>query len=621
MNPTYFFVFSIGPVQSFIAQARKAQDLFTGCRMVSDYCRYAALIFVQQGGAIIFPKIESHSITNRFVGVIAVESETTAREIGEAIERAVKNRFVEEGMAAIGACLNGFSPAHVKGMKEQLETHLETYWVFSPYDEADYLASFRRAEQVFGMSKYMRTPVQMTYQSALPEYDVFGPDLLGETGRKCAVDGERNVKIYRKSLSEKSNFLRHKLFLTEPEVHIIEANAHTSPRIIQAGEGLSAVSFFKRCYIPDDIDKIRENPDAWKHKYTNNEKGDVFPSTARMAVNDVIARLKDDPAWQNLERLLEEYDDEFVFAENCTASMFQKYSILDIKGVTEAQKAFEQAAKKSGASLHPYYALVALDVDSLGKHMAEQKSSNDHENIAQKLHQFAQKVDTITQTHSGRTLHAGGDDFLLMLNLKYLFPILKEIEETWRSCGLPLSYSTAIVVSHYKAPLTRAVRTVKAELKAAKERFKDEDKNAAACCFMTKSGAATTTYFKQDKLVLLQKLFNALREKKYSPRFIFQFAQNMADMSFHGDTTYEEQERTRQFALWELQRLIVRARDDQRVKKEDAVAFAQNFEALLQEQLREGNTYLDLDNFTRLLKMSELIAKHTNTWPKEDTSA
>ncbi len=611
MNPTHFFVFSIGPVQSFIAQARKAQDLYMGCRMVSDYCRYAAFTFKEKGGKTIFPNIESGSITNRFVGTVSVADEAEARAIGEAIEDAVKARFVEEGMAAIRARLNGFDPSEVKGMKEQLETHLETYWVFSPYDEADYLTSFRRAEQVFGMSKYMRTPVQMMYQSRLPGYDVFGPDFPGETGRKCAVDGERNVKIYRRSLSEKSNFLRHKLFLTEPEVHIID---HTSPRIIQAGEGLSAVSFFKRCYIPDDIDKIRKNPDAWKHKYTNNEKGYVFPSTARMAVNDVIARLKDDPAWQNLERLLEEYDDEFVFAENCTASMFQKYSILDIKGVTEAQKAFEQAAKRAGASLHPYYALVALDVDSLGKYMAEQKNSNDHENIAQKLHQFAQEVDTITQTHSGRTLHAGGDDFLLMLNLKYLFPILKEIGETWKSCGLPpsYSYSTAIVVSHYKAPLTRAVRTVKAELKAAKERFKDEGKNAVACCFMTKSGAATTTYFKQDKLVLLQELFNALREKKYSPRFIFQFAQNMADMGFHGDSTQEEQERIRQFAEWELQRLMTRARDDEQVKKENAVAFAQNFRDLLQEQLQKGHEYLDLNNFIRFLKISELMAKHTN---------
>lgn len=621
MNPTHFFVFSIGPVQSFIAQARKAQDLFMGCRMVSDYCRYAALTFKAKDGEIIFPNIASPSITNRFVGVVTAESEENARQIGESVERAVRGRFVEEGMAALGASLGNFDPAQVEGLQEQLETHLEIYWAFSPYDESNYAQSFRRAEQVFGMSKYMRTPAQMTYQSALPGYDIFDFNFLGETGRKCAVDGERNVKIYRKSPGEKSDFLKHKLFLTGPEVHVIEVEASTSPRLIQPGEGLSAVSFFKRCYLPDE--EIQENPDGWKQKYTTNKKADTFPSTARVAVADAVAAFKSNPVWQNLESLLQKHDDEFVFAENCTASVFQKYGINDEERaeIISAQRDFAQAVKEVGAALHPYYALVAIDVDSLGRHMAEQKSSTAHEAIAQKLHDFAQKVEEITQAGLGHTLHAGGDDFLLMLNLQHLFSALQEIEETWKSCGLPLTYSTAIVVSHYKAPLTRAVRTVKAELNAAKKRFKDEGKNAVACCFMTKSGAVTTTYFKQNKRDLLRELFDALRQRKYSPKFIFQFAQNMADMGFHGDTTQEEQERIRQFALRELQRLMVRARDEQQVKKEDAVAFAQNFEALLQEQLREGNTYLDLDNFTRFLKMSELIAKHTNIWPKEDISA
>lgn len=624
MSQQYFFIFSIGPVQSFIAQARKAQDLYSGCRMVSDYCRYAALVFCDKGGTVIFPKIESASITNRFVGTVATENEAEARKMGASVEKAVRDRFAEEGIMAMQTGLGGVDLTHVKGLKEQLETHLEIYWIFSPYDETNYAESFRRAELVFGMSKYMRTPKQMAYQHALQEYHMFERDFLGETGRKCIVDGERNVKIYRQRASEKSDFLNNKLFLTKSEVHIIpSADAQISPRLIQPGEGLSAVSFFKRCYIPDEVGKILENRDAWKQKYPekNGEKRKkLFPSTAYVAAADALSMFSGAPEREKLSELLEKHDEEFLFAENCTRNALQSAGVLekDIEEVIRVQRALEQTVKRQGASLHPYYALVAVDVDSLGKHMAQQKDRAGQEEVAQKLHEFALAVEeVVSKDDLGRVLYAGGDDFLLMLNLQRLFPILQEIEEKWNSCGLPLTYSTAFVISHYKAPLSRAVRTARAELRAAKERFKAEGKNAVACCFMTKSGATTTVYFKQDKLALLYNLFEALRRKKYSPKFIFQFAQNMADMGFHGETTLEEQEHIRQFALWELQRLMARAKEkkpvaDNREEKEKVTITIELLISLLEEQIRDASKYLDMDNFIRFLKMAELVAKHTN---------
>ena len=40
-NKKYLFIFTIGPVQSFIAQARKTQDLYAGSQLLSDLIRYA----------------------------------------------------------------------------------------------------------------------------------------------------------------------------------------------------------------------------------------------------------------------------------------------------------------------------------------------------------------------------------------------------------------------------------------------------------------------------------------------------------------------------------------------------------------------------------------------------
>ena len=672
MSKTYFFIFSVGPVQSFIAQARKAQDLYLGCRMVSDYCRHAAFAFEREKGKIIFPEVRSDSLTNRFMGTVDIENEEHAKRIGKAVENAVKDRFVAEGLMAIQAGLSGFDVSDVIGIKNQLENHLETYWAFSP-SEQNYAGSYRRAEQVFGMSKYMRTPTQMAYQGKLGEYSMFENGFLGETGRKCVVDGERNVKIYRWSEGDRekynvSELLRSKLFLkNRKEVVLIGKKKEggeeyfvlintVPPKFIQDGEGLSAVSFFKRCYVPDgsDWEVMSNNPRLWEKKYDQSRFKDkaidtTFPTTACIAILDIIQEMEKNGTkldevkseYKALNSLLGEArpndfyflfpnyraeNEELFFEENLTEKYFKKhyFNLEKRESILTAQQAFKNALPKNEnvkVSLQSYFALIAIDIDGLGKHLKKLESRVDHETLAAQLHKFADEVNELIEQklEGGRVLHAGGDDFLLALNLVSLFRALKAIEKKWKKHNLSLTYSTAIVITHYKAPLTRAVKTVKAELKTVKERFEAENKNGVACSFMLKSGAVTTSYFKQDKLGLLRNLFEHLQAGRLSPKFIFQFAKNMAEMGFHGDTDPEEQENLRKFALWELQRLMVRARNEAKMNEEDAVKLAKTLKPLLAEQVLEGGAQLDLDNFLQFLKMAELAAKHTNIW-HADTS-
>jgi CRISPR-associated protein Cmr2 len=324
-------------------------------------------------------------------------------------------------------------------------------------------------------------------------------------------------------------------------------------------------------------------------------------------------------------------DEELFFEENLTKAYFEKhlFDLTKLEGLHKAQQAFKTALSRQGIQLHPYYALVAFDIDGLGRYLQHLNESDKHEETASKLHEFAITVKGLVGSDKGEILHAGGDDFLLMLNLKGLFDTLKNIQQAWLSLNTSLTYSTSVLIGHYKSPLTRAVKTVKAELKAVKTRFKSEGKNGLSFCFMAKSGAVNTSYFKQDKLQLLHDLLEALQTGEYSPKFIFLFARNMEVMGFDGATTSDEQETLRAFALSELQRLMFRARgtqkddatqDTQKVcKAATAVQFSNQFSAILAEQVRDGGTLLDLTNFIQFLKMAELAAKHTNEWPK-DTS-
>ena len=204
VNKQYLFLFSIGPVQSFIAQARKTQDLYAGSKILSELAKSG--LIAAQPKEIIFPsKIENPSLPNRFLCIIETPD---ARDFGKNIvEKAVRAKWNE-----IAKYVLGF--AEIKGIKEQIDAHLDINWAFQEIksDFSDYTAQYEKIERLLGAVKNARSFSQFNYQSG-----------LGEKGRKCSLDGERNVKFYRLNENEnETEVLIKKLYATKVEVSIIE---------------------------------------------------------------------------------------------------------------------------------------------------------------------------------------------------------------------------------------------------------------------------------------------------------------------------------------------------------------------------------------------------------------
>ena len=54
----YLLLVTVGPVQDFIAQARRTRDFWYGSHLVSELSRKAAMAIVAQGGQLIFPALD-----------------------------------------------------------------------------------------------------------------------------------------------------------------------------------------------------------------------------------------------------------------------------------------------------------------------------------------------------------------------------------------------------------------------------------------------------------------------------------------------------------------------------------------------------------------------------------
>lgn len=167
-----FLLFAIGPVQEFIATARKTQDLWAGSYLLSYLSWSAMKVVAEEYGpdSLIFPDLQgqpfadewlidkglqierpktdelsSPTLPNRFLAIIP---EGTVKDIAERAKQAVKNTFkdvcdaVKTKMTEILNISN--SPKWIEIWGRQTEDFIETYWASVPVNNYnDFLKAYK----------------------------------------------------------------------------------------------------------------------------------------------------------------------------------------------------------------------------------------------------------------------------------------------------------------------------------------------------------------------------------------------------------------------------------------------------------------------------------------------
>jgi CRISPR-associated protein Cmr2 len=497
-NPTmiqHLFFFTIGPVQSFIAQARKTVDLKAGSDILSKLILKAIEVAkIQYQAEIIVPFAGSNfsdSMPNKFLAEVKI-AEKDCKSMGKAIEDAVKaewQSFAAQAWKNMGLGQN--EGAFEQRFDEQINSSLEIYWVFEPLsDPKDYTKAYLAGEGKLSAIKNTRT------FSALP---------MDEDGRKCSVTGERDALVF----SEEFHAVALPLFADLKKSRLIDV----SPVHLSSGEGLSAVVAAKRFYRNDEDSK--------------------FDSTAGIATKAFLYQVRQNA---DVRLLLESYkgqfasdwDEQLLFEENLTADYFSKHlsnkqikKIVGLNSLPEKRKLIEILREKidplkkeqkqiwsKGKELNlptrtPYYALLSFDGDQMGKiwsgdityHNPGTDMKTFQKKLAELLAIFARKARAYLDEGRGQTVYAGGDDFTGLINVHYLFEVLQYLRTLFRNeVSIPMvrdglkseiSFSAGICVAHYKTPLGEVVRNAHSAQDDAKE---DAGRNAFCIHMMKRSG-------------------------------------------------------------------------------------------------------------------------------------
>jgi CRISPR-associated protein Cmr2 len=461
------------------------------------------------------------------------------QKFGNELKEFINNKFYLIGSQTLLKI--GSVPINIKlfqqHFKPQLCNFFQVFWVAVKYDENNHQESYKKLEKSLGAVKNLRVFNQFEQIS----------------GRKCSVCGERNGLFYNSE--------------NKPR-YTIESAIKIESNLIQSNETLCAVCFTKRFYQGD------------------------FPSLAKIALLDWLKDIN-----YNELKNLKNFDEELFFEDNLNDKYLEKVeadkkTIIKIKSFIKDKKLDTKEQKK-------YYALIQFDIDSLGKTLSGLDKKG-QEKLSELLAKFA-KVSKEIVDKAGKTIYAGGDDFLGFVNLSYLFDVIADIQKAFKDEVKQefsnLTYSTSIVIVHEKSPLHKVLDFSRELLAQTKNHF--DDKNGVGIVVMSSSAINAQTICRYDDLTLLKEMMDKKigMNLHYKLNRVFNF---LDSMSFDDYLTFKQIIKT------EIKRLLKREDSEFDEKIYDKLS---SFFDNQKKKLSTNNYEIDFDNFIGFLKTLEQLKK------------
>lgn len=597
-NNQYLFIFTIGPVQSFIAQARKTQDLYAGSQILSALIKAAIKSDKQIEHNIVFPVLDktdkNQSLPNRFV-VIVNQPESQLNQLGKNVEDIVRKKFREIAQ-------NIFDKKVPKRIRKndtedlflnQINRHLDIHWVFSPLIEGDYSNSYKQAEALLGSVKNVRP------------FEQFGGG-LGEAGRKCSLDGENNALFFGKDTSPRFFKQKWNPFAVElQEDHVFLAQ----------NEGLSAVSFVKRFGLSTQFPStteiaLSESLSKLESKSIEDYK-DVFRHDKIIEVCEEDGKLRmNGKAWTS-------FNEQFYYEEN----LIEKYipCKAQLNKAKERHKKLQNTFRKKEVKFDKYYALVLFDGDRMGEKLSKAKKFEQHQDFSKLLTDFGKEAREIVDKH-GQTVYAGGDDFLGFVNLHHLFEVMTKLRTSFEGSvskgmkevlgiGEDFTFSAGIVIAHYKMPLAEVLKTVRKMEKKAK---KEGGRNAFCITSMKHSGEVQETAFKwgtgNQHWEALQYITQQLSNSVFSNKFIANLTVELYQLA---GVKLKDVGKVEEEAIFtEFERLLKRGLID-KTKKNRIPEMVEKLKVLYQNKIPNDKfkkRFRGIENFVHALQIADFLS-------------
>lgn len=478
----YLITIAVGPVQDFIAAARRTRDLWFGSYVLSEISKAVAVSLNNDCidcRPLIFPapkdldtlNSEEFNVGNKILAWVETDEPANivkkAEEAAEACWKTLAEKVKSELPKDI--VING------NIWNQQISDIVEIYAAWVNYegegnyeDKGNYEEKRKRLDQLLNARKNTRDFIQNP--------------VAGCRIDKSSLDGLRENVLTNIDSTENKWGLR-------------KAG-------LNSGEYLDCPGVVKRLGgKPDQFTPLsRLAIDPWlrglEEGLPEGVKGAMNGMVEHGLASNVTGNQKDGKSiYQDFP-----YDGQLLYPFRVEAEIARlNGNDKGIKCKLETWSTTLNNIKNPNGEASPYMAILVADGDRMGELLDKKATPKGHRAVSRELTEFAMAVPGIVRKYRGHCVYAGGDDVLALLPLDQAIACSKALAQAFREKvaadgDASPTLSVGLGISHFMNPMTKQIKLAREAESLAKGNHlpKSEQRNALAIILQPRSGAPIT---------------------------------------------------------------------------------------------------------------------------------
>jgi CRISPR-associated protein Cmr2 len=449
---SYLLALTIGPVQDFIAAARRTRDLWFGSYLLSEISKAAAKSLRDQGGKLIFPASASDedlkpgSPLNVANVILAELHEHDPGKVAATTKEAAKARWCDFARDVFNRYQDVVDPDI---WKEQVDDVIEFYAAWHSRSD-NYKDDRIKLMRLLAARKRCRNFLPAKGRAGVP---------------KSSLDGLRESVLRPPS----------------------EWPARSRRQLrVQEGEQLDVVGLVKRTWQPGSGNPsypsvARIGADPWIRLLQSNEVDlDPLLAACRALGRDVVHEFDTTGLRGHPQYAAFPFEGTVLFRSRhrdlCEEAEIKSDDPAFAR-LANALNDISRAAKEEGLPRepNPYLGVLVADGDRMGAALSELTSPDEHRQFSQALAAFAGEAARIVREHQGVLVYSGGDDVLAFVAVDHCLACARELHDAfgrslvrWSTAESSLTLSVGLAVAHFMEPLENLLGYGRAAEKHAK---------------------------------------------------------------------------------------------------------------------------------------------------------
>lgn len=476
-----YFHFTLGPVQGFVAQARRTRDFWAGSFLLSWLSGVAMNEVKRQGGEISFPLPAADylawiagnepagepprqgGIPNRFKAFSAkvpkdFDGAQVAATIRDAWWALAEHVWQKDELEAVAT-------GHTRAIwTRQHSQFWEISWAITNDPAASALLDQRKNWRAHfpppegGVKCMVMDGYQELSGAERPGLEINRrPTPLKQFWQALRSSGVRGMQT---DLAEgehlcalayvKRRFVRHFASFTASLASGLQVSGWPLAAGMPSVSYLAAVHWLEQLVRAGSDDALRPILAAALAVNPGRDEWDTRIRCLEQACADDA---------QGVRRQLLSLDGNLFFDHVQDHASEYGYAAPAMAQLQQALRQFRHEHAGFNEPLSPFYAVLLMDGDSLGVHMSDLSKQQP---ISTALNAFTSRVPEVVAQHNGFLIYAGGDDVLALLPLEDAMPCAAAVRAAYLECFRPYpaittSISAAIEFAHVKLPLTKVL--------------------------------------------------------------------------------------------------------------------------------------------------------------------